>query len=686
MIGFAEIEIIDILFEKGIKNIDDLSSELNRSERTIKYSLDKLNEFFNDFYKDDIVSIEGQNIKLLKSPNSISKVLNNIDRNHYYLSIEERIELGSFQYLAGLNFTMDELANFMNISLSTLKQTMPMIRATLNKYELSLVNVPRIGLEVQGEERIIRKYLAKYLYKNLYFSCNSNEKKVVLYFKTNPYFKELLKIYLEGVPVVEIIEIMDSFEAEYSIFKNDELYKLALADLIVIYKRNLIEQPLTTNRELSVIEKDKAKFLRNAFIEKIGLNLSEKEFYDFVSYLSKSSSGSKIPIDILLTDMLNKLIDKYIKNEDLDLSHPRITEAISIFNRHFYFATDRIQKDIYIENPLLDEIKASHELLFNDIKSLLKDIEKCIGKKFSENEIGYFTILIENILSVIVSENKQTKNIVVVCGMGYGTSKLLSNKISRYFKVNVVNVIPYHKLDLIPMDNVDLIITTVPLTQKIKGIEVVKVSPLLTNVDMEILRKAGLMNKKFSDVDSILSIIQRNCIVKDNKRLQSELDSFLKGEIEEIKKSKYDRLLSFIKIRNISLNEKVSNWKEAIEIAGILLVKNGSVDISYVADMIKNIETYGPYMIMSNGLAMPHAENKGNIIKTDFSLITLEEPIKFNDNKLVKTVFCFSSIDGIEHIDILIDFMNLVENDNLLDHIEQFKYPDELIEFIASKG
>jgi mannitol operon transcriptional antiterminator len=145
MIGPAELEIVSKLLEGRYSRLDALAAELNRSERSLRYSLDKLNEFFQKHYGGNLVAMEGQQqLELLKSTDAIVKAMGKISKNHYYMSMEERVELTSFQYLAGFNFTIDELADFMNISISTLKQSMPMVRERLSEYNISLVNVHRI--------------------------------------------------------------------------------------------------------------------------------------------------------------------------------------------------------------------------------------------------------------------------------------------------------------------------------------------------------------------------------------------------------------------------------------------------------------------------------------------------------------------------------------------------------------
>lgn len=82
MIGPAELEIVAKLLEGRYRKIDALAAELNRSERSLRYSLDKLNEFFQKQYGEILVALEGpQQLELLKSADAIVKAMEKISKN-----------------------------------------------------------------------------------------------------------------------------------------------------------------------------------------------------------------------------------------------------------------------------------------------------------------------------------------------------------------------------------------------------------------------------------------------------------------------------------------------------------------------------------------------------------------------------------------------------------------------------
>lgn len=57
--------------------------------------------------------------------------------------------------------------------------------------------------------------------------------------------------------------------------------------------------------------------------------------------------------------------------------------------------------------------------------------------------------------------------------------------------------------------------------------------------------------------------------------------------------------------KNVKLNLEVENWEDAIRKSAEVLVKNGNVAPEYIDGIISAINEYGPYIVISDGLAIP---------------------------------------------------------------------------------
>lgn len=124
-------------------------------------------------------------------------------------------------------------------------------------------------------------------------------------------------------------------------------------------------------------------------------------------------------------------------------------------------------------------------------------------------------------------------------------------------------------------------------------------------------------------------------------------------------------LEKMISAKTIALNIEVKDWREAVKISGTLLVKNGSVEPRYIDAMIKTAETLGPYIVISPGVALPHARPEDGVIEPCMSLITLSSPVNFGNefNDPVKLVVSFGTIDHKAHVAAFSKLARIIGNE-----------------------
>jgi mannitol/fructose-specific phosphotransferase system IIA component (Ntr-type) len=151
--------------------------------------------------------------------------------------------------------------------------------------------------------------------------------------------------------------------------------------------------------------------------------------------------------------------------------------------------------------------------------------------------------------------------------------------------------------------------------------------------------------------------------------------------IDDISKEKLD-IIDLLKVKNIAMNKHVSSWEEAIKISGELLLKNGYIKESYIISMIDIVKEYGAYIVISEGVALPHARNKDNVLKTGMSLLSLREPVIFPGDKKVDILISVSSVDNKEHLDSLVDLMELITEYDFKEKIKKMNTPNEVLKFI----
>ena len=204
--------------------------------------------------------------------------------------------------------------------------------------------------------------------------------------------------------------------------------------------------------------------------------------------------------------------------------------------------------------------------------------------------------------------------------------------------------------------NIDYIVSTISLPDR--GVPVFVVNPVLNNADKEqLLKKVNSLfeyshKQQVYSVDSVIDMVQRYATIHDNDTLRQELRRYfhtpIKGEGEVRKPSLYELLPP----ERIVLNKSISNWKEAVISAADPLLNQGYIQESYITKMIQNITEKGPYIVISEHFALPHANPEDGVMKTGMSMLHLTEPVDLF-GKPASVIIILASRDNEQHLKAL---------------------------------
>ncbi|MCX5207208.1 PTS sugar transporter subunit IIA [Streptomyces sp. NBC_00237] len=101
----------------------------------------------------------------------------------------------------------------------------------------------------------------------------------------------------------------------------------------------------------------------------------------------------------------------------------------------------------------------------------------------------------------------------------------------------------------------------------------------------------------------------------------------------------------------IRLDAHATDWKQAVRDAGELLVATGTSTAAYTAEMIRNVEENGPYIVIAPGFAFAHARPSPAVLRTGMSWVRLAEPVDFGHetNDPVTLVVALAAKDAAAH-------------------------------------
>lgn len=135
---------------------------------------------------------------------------------------------------------------------------------------------------------------------------------------------------------------------------------------------------------------------------------------------------------------------------------------------------------------------------------------------------------------------------------------------------------------------------------------------------------------------------------------------------------------------NITFLEEVSSWEESIQKAAEPLLKKEYITTEYIGKMITNINENGPYIVIVPGIAMPHAQNEGEVLGTGISMLKLQKPVLYPENKEVTIIMALAAEDNTTHLDLIADLSSILIEEDVLNQLKQAEKEEDIIHLIET--
>lgn len=684
------IEIIEELRKNNYTIfIKEIAEKFGVTERSIRYDIENINYYFSKFNLNEIEKQSKGVYTLEEDDDKIKELLKNMSQRFYVFTSDERKEFIEEKFLFFEENRLIDLAETLDISMSTIKIDLKEVKIFFIENGLNLNFYSKQGILLEGNEEKIRMLQLRFL--NKYLEINNENVLCVKTKESKTYLDDILyedlKEIFEKINLKNIYRFVKRIEKKLDTTISDEAFIILRFYIVIMLNR------IKNNKAIIQRETNKKFLMETKEFEIIN---NEKEFLE---------EQSKIKIDenevLLLTELflgshsynfnssffenwieLEILVNKLIKDVS-DILNINLTQDKALIDgllNHLKPAYYRIRNNIKFENKIYEDVKLLYEELYEKVKVVSKKyLEKYIGKDIPEEEIAFLTIHFKTAIDRKVNSQRKTKNIIIVCGLGYGSSKLIAQKLLEKYDVNIIATLPYHKfLEVEDYEDIDFIITTLEIEDKLEyTFPIIKVHPILTKEDKALLESYGLSeNQRKISLNQLMSIIKEETNILNEKELIKKLKNILKHKyIDDLEKQKIYTLSELLPLENIKIVDRVKDWKEAIKVSGISLQVGNYIKDEYIDEMIKNVEQNGSYMVVNDVVALPHARTNGLVNKTGMSLLVLRDEVTFPGDKKVKVLLTFSSYDQKEHIDALSKFVTILEE---RDFINKIKGLDEI--------
>lgn len=387
--------------------------------------------------------------------------------------------------------TQDDLANDLFLSRSSVGKIMKNVRVLLEKHQILLSSRPHYGYYLIADESTIRNFIVAWLLAD---QNVTNLVSDVVLDRCSDY-QEFLRVatrklvelgHEESDPRTKgILKYLVATGWRCAHHKHvdtegvgDALYEgvpTSLAEQI----SSIVANYFGTSVTLGDIEYI-ARLLGNA-VEEDGKDvLLEPSFFEGV-----------------VNDCLQEIKRVYRRDfsDDEDLRRGLI--------QHLYSTCSRMSIDAILSLPMLTMVKAQYSEAYDYAVTCGRLLLDRYGLRSNEDSLGYIAM---HFAAAIERQNARIAlKVIVVCESGYGTSELLRTKLElRFSNVRVTKVLSRAQLAKESLDDIALIVSTIPLDSEIE-IPSVIVSPLFSENDiqrvndyLEYFRKARFIKGLFS--------------------------------------------------------------------------------------------------------------------------------------------------------------------------------------------
>lgn len=671
MLTSRSTRILKFLLNQNEKVLlKDIAEYFKVSERTIRYELDKINEELDK--NNQIFLTKGE--CFIKNIEDVKKIL---EENICYVPSAKERELFILLNVCLIReIKQSSLSEILDVSVSTIKSHLRDIRKTLEVYNLRLETLPKKGLVIVGSEEQIRQCTLKAI------TLSKREKSKFL---DNIIQERLGKINYEGIKL-----FINYCQKLMEKIISDEAYDIILKYIGLVIYFNKNDNKIKNIKNSNFLENTKeyeaitqSKAILEGFYE---MEFSKEEYLKITDYflgshtynITYSYYENWVEIEV----MVKNFIEQVNGALEVDITNDE-TLILGLIN-HIKPTIYRIKNGIELENSIYEEVVESYPNLFLIIKKAVEKLENFIGVTFTNDEIAFLTIHFKAAIDRNVKIKKEKLKVLIVCGSGYGSSKLLAQQIKDIYRVEVVDAIPRYLLEKVERrKDIDLILTTVSLDEFTTGKDIIKVNPILSKEDIQKLDSYPVPrdNKKIV-FSQLIKVIEENSNIIVTEKLLDSLKKFLDTKLIDDICQKKNTIFDLLPENRIITRGKAKNWEEAIRETGVLLLRDHCINEDYIEEMIKIVKEFGTYILFVPKVIFPHAKAKSKVTKSGFSLAIYEDGIEFIDGSKINVVISFCSSDGREHLDSLVEIIENFENNELLKKLKKCKNSREVLKCI----
>lgn len=680
-------QVLIKMIEKPIIPQRNLTGQLNLSRVQVDYVITKINESLSDEGHPPVY-FDGNNYHLSEASRLFFVDFFSSDHvyRYYEMDIEERkkyIYLMLFYHYEEY-LSVNHFLGVLDIGKTTFINDLKKVEKELESLDIQIKYNRKKGYYLAGNESVLRY--------------------------------QLMKMVLEDLRSDNGSFLWDYFLFNEGTIQKEKVFRQIAAELehysIVLVENRLLEFSYMLIFLLPHLSKEWSEFYERYNFQKF---YQMKEYSFSRSLLAKFSidnpyailyicgwmlgmaigdADEEVPDSSIINELVERIFDRFERLSGIRFKDKKTVKK-QVYS-HFRPAYYRLFFHLPIINPLSKKIIQEYPDLFQIVKETMKPIENLFGTMIPDEEISFLTIHFASLIDNNDEYQVKRKVGIIVCPNGIGSSAIIYNELKNLFP-DMIFIGPIETNEIYQKkQDYDMIFTTVP-NMRLYSLKkpVYTVNPIMTidekyNLVQEIQNGPGNLSGDYQ-FEELFAIIDRFTTIKDEIGLRKELKRRLKQpriyNSEDILPSVSDKdelsLTDILSPAFIQLNLATNSWEEAFYVAATPLIEAEIVSRRYIDKIIQTTYEEGPYMVISDHVALPHARPEDGAKEVGLGITVLKEPIKILGKTPMKYIFTLAAVDSKKHLTALAELVALIDRPDFFNMLDSVSSKEAAYQWIA---
>jgi len=680
-------QVLIKMIEKPIIPQRNLTGQLNLSRVQVDYVITKINESLSDEGLPPVY-FDGNNYHLSEASRLFFVDFFSSDHvyRYYEMDIEERkkyIYLMLFYHYEEY-LSVNHFLGVLDIGKTTFINDLKKVEKELESLDIQIKYNRKKGYYLAGNESVLRYQLMKMVLEDL---RSDNGSFLWDYFLFNEGTIQKKKVFRQIAAELEhySIVLVENRLLEFSymlIFLLPHLSK----EWTEFYERYNF-QKFYQMKEYSFSRSLLAKFSIDnpyAILYICGWMLG----------MAIGDADEEEPDSSIINELVERIFDRFERLSGIRFKDKKTVKK-QVYS-HFRPAYYRLFFHLPIINPLSKKIIQEYPDLFQIVKETMKPIENLFGTMIPDEEISFLTIHFASLIDNNDEYQVKRKVGIIVCPNGIGSSAIIYNELKNLFP-DMIFIGPIETNEIYQKkQDYDMIFTTVP-NMRLYSLKkpVYTVNPIMTidekyNLVQEIQNGPGNLSGDYQ-FEELFAIIGRFTTIKDEIGLRKELKRRLKQpricNSEDILPSVSGKdelsLTDILSPAFIQLNLATNSWEEAFYVAATPLIEAEIVSRRYIDKIIQTTYEEGPYIVISDHVALPHARPEDGAKEVGLGITVLKEPIKILGKTPMKYIFTLAAVDSKRHLTALAELVALIDRPDFFNMLDSVSSKEAAYQWIA---